>query len=46
MSFASPMEYMIWFNQAKAEYEANKDDIVIEGDGSIDIGDIIGGVYG
>ncbi len=46
MSFASPMEYMVWFDRAKAEYEANKGDIVIEGDGSIDIGDIIDGVYG
>lgn len=43
LSFEDPADYMAWFNQAKAEYEANKDDIVIGGDGNVDIGDILGG---
>lgn len=42
LSFPSPADYVAWFDQAKAEYEASKDDIVIEGGGNLDIGDLIG----
>lgn len=42
-SFASVEAYFDWFNAAKAAYEANRDCIEIDGSGSIDIGEIIGG---
>lgn len=43
LSFADYADYIAWYNQAKAEYDATKDDVTIEGGGSVDIGDIIGG---
>ncbi len=42
-SFASVQDFFAWFNAAKSEYEANDDSIIIDGNGSVDIGDIIGG---
>ena len=41
-SFDDPMEFFAWLNAAKAEYEANKNDIEIGSGGSVDLGDIIG----
>ena len=46
LSFPSPADYIAWYNSAKAAYEAQKDDLVIEGDGNVNIGDIIGGLGG
>lgn len=39
-SFPSVQAFMEWYNDAKAEYEASKDGIIIDG-GDIDIGDYI-----
>lgn len=41
-SFDSMEEFVRWYNDAKAKYEAENPDIEI-GDGEIDVGDIIGG---
>ena len=35
--------YFEWLNQAKEDYENNKDQIEIGGGGSLDLGDILGG---
>jgi hypothetical protein len=35
--------YFAWLNQAKEDYENSKDQIEIDGSGSLDLGDIIGG---
>lgn len=41
--FDSMADFFTWLNAAKAEYEANQDIIEIGGDGTIDLGDLIGG---
>ena len=46
LSFPTPADYIAWYNSAKEAYEAQKDDIVIEGDGNVNIGDIINGLGG
>ncbi len=43
MSFSSIEAFFEWFNAAKAKYDAEHPSIEIGGDGSIDLGDIIGG---
>lgn len=40
-SFDSADDYFEWYNAAKKTYEDNRNDIVIGGDGSIDLGDIL-----
>ncbi|MBP3587967.1 MAG: S-layer homology domain-containing protein [Clostridia bacterium] len=42
-SFANPADFFTWHNNAKAEYDASKDDIEIGAGGSIDLGDIVNG---
>ena len=42
-SFATPEAFFEWFNKAKSEYEAKDDSIEIDGNGSIDINDILNG---
>jgi len=42
-SFSNPADFFTWHNNAKAEYDANKNDIEIGAGGSIDLGDIING---
>ena len=40
-SFDSADDYFQWYKAAKKVYEDNKNDIVIGGDGSIDLGEIL-----
>jgi hypothetical protein len=44
-SFASEDEFFAWFVEAKAAYDAAKDEehVDVGEDGSIDIGDLVGG---
>ena len=42
-SFADPLKYVECLDKAKAEYDANQEKIEIDGDSSIDIGDIVNG---
>ena len=42
-SFEDFDAYFDWLNKAKEDYENNKDEIKIEGGGSLDLGDIIEG---
>lgn len=42
-TFADYEAYFAWLNKAKEDYENNKDQIEIGGNGSLDLGDIIGG---
>lgn len=44
LSFPSYVEFMQWFNAAKKAYKDSQNLIEIEGDGEIDIGDIIEGL--
>lgn len=44
LSFPSYMEYVAWFEAAKATYEESLDRITLEGDGMLDIGEIIEGM--
>ena len=37
-SFADPESFQAWYNGAKAEYEANRGDIIVGGDGPVNIG--------
>ena len=41
--FDSMALFFAWLNAAKAEYDENQNDIEIGGDGSIDLGEIVGG---
>lgn len=41
-TFSSPAEFFAWLNAGKAEYEASNPSIEIGGNGSIDLGDLIG----
>lgn len=43
MTFANPADFFTWFNDGKAAYEAANPSIEIGGDGSIDLGDLLGG---
>ena len=43
-SFSNPADYITWYMEAEAAYNESKGDVEIEGGGSIDIGDIIGGM--
>ncbi len=43
MTFDNPADFFTWFNDGKAAYEAANPSIEIGGDGSIDLGDLIGG---
>lgn len=42
-SFDSADDYFEWYKAAKQAYEDSKNDIVIGGDGSIDLGEILNG---
>jgi hypothetical protein len=42
-SFESAEAYFAWLHKEKEDYENNKDQIEIDGGGSLDLGDIIGG---
>ena len=42
-SYANPMDFFNWYNEAKAEYEASQNRIEIGEGGSIDLGDLING---
>ena len=44
LTFPSITEYMAWLDAAKQAYEDSLDRIEIEGDGNLDIGDIIEGM--
>lgn len=41
-TFSNPLDFFIWLEQAKAEYDAKNPSIEVGGDGNIDIGDLIG----
>ena len=41
-TFKDPAKFFEWYNAAKAEYEQNQNRIEIDGNGSIDLGDLIG----
>lgn len=43
MSFKDPADFFAWQAKAKAEDEAMSDDIVIDGNTNVDMGDIVGG---
>jgi len=42
-TYADPLAFFAWLDQAKAEYDANQNEIEIGSGGSIDLGDLIGG---
>lgn len=43
MTFANPADFFTWFNDGKAAYDAAHPSIEIGGNGSINLGDLIGG---
>ena len=40
-SFSNPMDYINWYNTAKAAYDAAQKDNEITGNGSVDLGDLV-----
>lgn len=42
LTYENPADFFAWLNEGKAEYEAQNPSIEIGGDGSIDLGDLIG----
>lgn len=42
-TFADPGKFFDWYNAAKEAYDATKNEIIIGGDETIDLGDLIGG---